>query len=95
MNEHLEVGEDTARFGIKLQETHPQKSRNIPKSVLVTLFRDVLGAFQWQRYLQEFISGCLRLQGAARAVDLLLMTKDTRRGSHWMLGNMKWSSAIV
>ncbi|CAJ1402637.1 unnamed protein product [Effrenium voratum] len=28
----------------------------------------------------EFISGCLRLQGAARAVDLLLMTKDTRRG---------------
>ncbi|CAJ1454287.1 unnamed protein product [Effrenium voratum] len=29
---------------------------------------------------EEFISGCLRLQGAARAVDLLLMTKDTRRG---------------
>jgi len=74
----------------KLNETYPQKPRNIPKSVLVTLFRDVLGAFQWQRYLQEFISGCLRLQGAARAVDLLLMTKDTRRGRHWMLGNMKW-----
>ena len=30
---------------------------------------------------EEFISGCLRLQGAARAVDLLLMTKDTRRGA--------------
>jgi len=29
---------------------------------------------------EEFISGCLRLQGTARAVDLLLMTKDTRRG---------------
>ena len=69
---------------------YPQKPRNIPKSVLVTLFRYVLGAFQWQRYLQEFISGCLRLQGAARAVDLLLMTKDTRRGRHCMLGNMKW-----
>eukprot|EP00434_Breviolum_minutum_P029334 symbB.v1.2.025947.t1/scaffold2554.1/size89898/9 len=34
---------------------------------------------------EEFISGCLRLQGAARAVDLLLMTKDTRRGFEQIL----------
>ena len=93
---------------LKLGKRHPcevrnQVARNVSSEISeysqicfghATLFRDVLGAFQWQRYLQEFISGCLRLQGAARAVDLLLMTKDTRRGSHWMLGNMKWSSAI-
>eukprot|EP00931_Biecheleriopsis_adriatica_P003759 TRINITY_DN105529_c0_g1_i1.p1 TRINITY_DN105529_c0_g1~~TRINITY_DN105529_c0_g1_i1.p1 ORF type:complete len:584 (+),score=82.80 TRINITY_DN105529_c0_g1_i1:89-1840(+) len=28
----------------------------------------------------EFISGCLRLQGQARALDLILMTLDNRRG---------------
>jgi len=32
----------------------------------------------------EFISGCLRLQGGARAVDLVLMTIDTRRGFEHM-----------
>merc|ERR1712113_827990 len=29
---------------------------------------------------EEFIGGCLRLQGNARALDLLLMTIDTRSG---------------
>eukprot|EP00931_Biecheleriopsis_adriatica_P011565 TRINITY_DN112646_c0_g1_i1.p1 TRINITY_DN112646_c0_g1~~TRINITY_DN112646_c0_g1_i1.p1 ORF type:complete len:675 (+),score=134.36 TRINITY_DN112646_c0_g1_i1:117-2141(+) len=29
---------------------------------------------------EEFISGCLRLQGVARAIDLVLMTVDIRRG---------------
>ncbi|CAJ1347175.1 unnamed protein product [Effrenium voratum] len=38
---------------------------------------------------EEFISGCLRLQGAARAVDLLLMTKDTRRGFEQIFGYLE------
>merc|ERR1712190_455439 len=29
--------------------------------------------------LEEFLSGCLRMQGPAKALDLLLMTRESRR----------------
>lgn len=34
------------------------------------------GQIDWE----EFVNGCMRLQGQARAIDVVLMTVDTRRG---------------
>mmetsp|Transcript_16368 Transcript_16368/g.28743 ORF Transcript_16368/g.28743 Transcript_16368/m.28743 type:complete len:626 (-) Transcript_16368:67-1944(-) len=43
----------------------------------------------------EFISGCLRLQGTARAVDLVLMTIDTRRGFEVISGRLSMMESGV